>query len=45
MINYGKHQLIEPSKRFRKPMIIDAKISVSDVLNWLLKKYLKKKFK
>lgn len=35
MINYKKHIIIDPNKRFGKPIIKDTRISVYDVLNWL----------
>jgi uncharacterized protein (DUF433 family) len=35
MIDYRKHIIIEPNKRFGKPIIIGTRISVYDVLNWL----------
>ncbi|MFK8044208.1 MAG: DUF433 domain-containing protein [Crocinitomicaceae bacterium] len=34
-MNFEEHIEINTSKRFGKPTIIDTRISVADVLNWL----------
>lgn len=35
MIDYREYIVIDPNKRFGKPIIIGTRISVYDVLNWL----------
>ncbi|MCC4214763.1 DUF433 domain-containing protein [Leeuwenhoekiella parthenopeia] len=35
MVNYKEHIVIDPNKRFGKPIISGTRISVYDVLNWL----------
>ncbi|PHQ28153.1 DUF433 domain-containing protein [Leeuwenhoekiella nanhaiensis] len=35
MVNYKEHIVIDPNKRFGKPIILGTRISVYDVLNWL----------
>ena len=35
MTDYRKYIIIDPNKRFGKPIIAGTRISVYDVLNWL----------
>jgi len=35
MVDFRKYIIIEPNKRFGKPIITGTRISVYDVLNWL----------
>lgn len=35
MVDFKKHIIIDPNKRFGKPILVGTRISVYDVLNWL----------
>lgn len=35
MVDYKKHIIIDPNRKFGKPIISGTRISVYDVLNWL----------
>jgi len=35
MVDYKKYIIIDPNKRFGKPILMGTRITVYDVLNWL----------